>query len=90
MEHVLQQATGVEGGAILAYLSDGHRLRDDNLRELAGSSDQVCHISLNYNNDSLCAQSIFVFNKNYLDYEMEDILVKIRADPALQPEIHSI
>ena len=28
--------------AILAYLSDGRRLRNDNIRELAGAQDQVC------------------------------------------------
>lgn len=31
--------------AILAYLSDGQRLHSDNVRELAGSKDQVCELS---------------------------------------------
>jgi hypothetical protein len=31
----------VDQEAILAYLSDGRRLRNDNIRELAGAQDQV-------------------------------------------------
>jgi hypothetical protein len=31
----------VEEDAILAYLSDGRRLKNDNVRELAGAQDQV-------------------------------------------------
>ena len=41
LERFLYDITGVEEAAVLAYLSDGHRLRDENLRDLAGSSDQV-------------------------------------------------
>lgn len=33
--------TGVEETAVLAYLSDGRRLRDESIRELAGAVDQV-------------------------------------------------
>jgi len=36
----------VEEAAILAYLSDGRRLKNDNVRELAGVQDQVCGSSM--------------------------------------------
>ena len=41
LERFLHEVTGVEEVAVLAYLSDGRRLRDENLRELAGAVDQV-------------------------------------------------
>ncbi|KIJ36373.1 hypothetical protein M422DRAFT_212340 [Sphaerobolus stellatus SS14] len=74
LERFLYDITGVEEDAVLAYLSDGHRLRNENLRDLAGSSDQ----------------SIFVFNKHYLDYELEDVLAQLRIESSLQPEIPSM
>ncbi|KAF8527616.1 hypothetical protein BU17DRAFT_39351, partial [Hysterangium stoloniferum] len=69
LEYFLHQVTGVDEAAVLAYLSDGRRLRDENLRELAGSADQA----------------IFVFNKHYLDYELEDVLMKLRIEPSMHP-----
>jgi len=69
LEHFLHEVTGVDEAAVLAYLSDGRRLRDENLRELAGSPDQA----------------IFVFNKHYLDYELEDVLMKLRVEPSMHP-----
>lgn len=41
LELFLHQETGVEQDAVLAYLSDGRRLTNSNVRELAGSQDQV-------------------------------------------------
>ena len=41
LELFLQQETGVDQDSVLAYLSDGRRLRSDNVRELAGAHDQV-------------------------------------------------
>lgn len=41
LELFLHQETDVEEDAILAYLSDGRRLRNENVRELAGAEDQV-------------------------------------------------
>ena len=41
MEDFLHAHTGVDADAILAYLSDGRRLGNDNVRELAGAPDQV-------------------------------------------------
>ncbi|KAG6828174.1 hypothetical protein H0H92_008905 [Tricholoma furcatifolium] len=58
LESFLHQEIGLEKDAIIAYLSDGRRLTNSNIRELAGVHDQ----------------SIFVFNKNYLDYDLEDVL----------------
>jgi hypothetical protein len=48
LESFLHQETGVEQEAILAYLSDGRRLRNDNIRELAGAQDQVCSTSYHF------------------------------------------
>lgn len=41
LEIFLQQETGVDQDAVLAYLSDGRRLTNNNIRELAGAQDQV-------------------------------------------------
>lgn len=41
LELFLHQQTGVDEEAIIAYLSDGRRLRNDSIRELAGAQDQV-------------------------------------------------
>ncbi|KAF8887526.1 hypothetical protein BD779DRAFT_1526741 [Infundibulicybe gibba] len=71
LELFVFQEAGVEQDAVLAYLSDGRRLTNGNLRELAGSKDQT----------------IFVFNKHYLDYDIVDVLRDLRVEPALQPPI---
>ncbi|KAF5390754.1 hypothetical protein D9757_004449 [Collybiopsis confluens] len=71
LEAFLQQETGLEAEAILAYLTDGRRLTSHNVRELAGAQDQ----------------SIFVFNKYYLDYDLEQVLQKLIAEPSYQPPI---
>ena len=46
LELFLHQETGVEQDAILAYLADGRRLTNTNVRELAGSHDQVHKFTL--------------------------------------------
>ncbi|KAJ3826685.1 putative peripheral membrane protein [Lentinula raphanica] len=71
LEAFLQQETGIEADAALAYLTDGRRLTSHNIRELAGTQDQ----------------SIFVFNKHYLNYELEEVLHKLRVDATFQPPI---
>ncbi|KAA1472524.1 putative peripheral membrane protein [Dentipellis sp. KUC8613] len=71
LELFLHQEIGVEEDAVLAYLSDGRRLRNDNVRELAGSQDQ----------------SIFVFNKYYLDEDLDTVLHELRVEPPLQPSV---
>ncbi|KAG2363479.1 putative peripheral membrane protein [Suillus spraguei] len=71
LEAFLNQETGVDQDAILAYLSDGTRLRTDNVRELVGAHDQT----------------IYVFNKYYLDFDLNDVLHELRVDPPLQPPI---
>ena len=45
LELFLHQETGVDEEAVLAYLSDGRRLRNDNIRDLAGAEDQVRDLS---------------------------------------------
>ncbi|KAF9061726.1 hypothetical protein BDP27DRAFT_1428649 [Rhodocollybia butyracea] len=71
LEIFLQQETGVDADAILAYLTDGRRLTTHNVRELAGSQDQ----------------SIFVFNKYYLDYDSEEVLQSLLVEAVFQPPI---
>lgn len=71
LEIFLHQETGVEQDAVIAYLSDGRRLTNSNVRELAGSHDQ----------------SIYVFNKHYLDYDLDDVLRDLRVEAPLQPPI---
>ncbi|TFK46861.1 putative peripheral membrane protein [Heliocybe sulcata] len=71
LELFLHQETGVDEEAILAYLSDGKRLRNDNIRELAGAQDQT----------------IYVFNKYYLDVDLEEVLQELKVDPPLQPPL---
>ncbi|KAL0959683.1 hypothetical protein HGRIS_011381 [Hohenbuehelia grisea] len=71
LELFIHQETGIDQEAVLAYLSDGRRLLNANLRELAGVHDQ----------------SIFVFNKHYLDFDIEDVLRELRLEAPLQPPI---
>ncbi|KAK0192988.1 putative peripheral membrane protein [Armillaria mellea] len=71
IELFLQQETGVPQEAVLAYLSDGRRLTNVNIRELAGAHDQ----------------SIYVFNKVYLDFDINEVLRDLRVEPAFQPPI---
>ncbi|CCM04884.1 uncharacterized protein FIBRA_07079 [Fibroporia radiculosa] len=71
IESFLEDKTGVLQDHILAYLSDGRRLRDDNIRELASVQDQT----------------IFVFNKRYLDLDVNQVLSDLQIEPALQPPV---
>ncbi|KAI0032877.1 putative peripheral membrane protein [Vararia minispora EC-137] len=71
LELFLHQHTGIEEEAVLAYLSDGRRLRNDNLREFAGASDQA----------------IYVFNKFYLDEDLESVLRELHVEAPLQPPV---
>ncbi|KAH8103090.1 putative peripheral membrane protein [Cristinia sonorae] len=67
----LQNETGVAADCVLAYLADGRRLHDENLRELAGAQDQT----------------IYVFNKAYLDLDMSEVLERVRVHATLQPPV---
>lgn len=42
----LQEVTGVNQDSLIAFLSDGQQLREDNLRDLAGAQDQVDYLIL--------------------------------------------
>ena len=76
--------------AILAYLSDGTRLRTDNVRELVGAHDQASS-SLSIQqlkcSTTVRGQTIYVFNKYYLDFDLNDVLHELRLNPPLQPPI---
>ena len=76
---------------MLAYLSDGRRLRTDNLRDLAGAQDQVCsslYLPFEHAFTSLALhQSIFVFNKYYLDEDFNEVTKLLHLQPPLQPPI---
>ncbi|KAI0277952.1 hypothetical protein BGY98DRAFT_976913 [Russula aff. rugulosa BPL654] len=71
LESFLRKEIGIEESAALAYLSDGRRLRTDNVRDLAGAQDQ----------------SIFVFNKYYLDEDFDEVIKLLHLQPPLQPPI---
>ncbi|KAH9962908.1 hypothetical protein BC827DRAFT_1195700 [Russula dissimulans] len=71
LETFLCREIGIEENAVLAYLSDGRRLRTDNVRDLAGAQDQ----------------SIFVFNKYYLDEDFNEVIKLLHLQPPLQPPI---
>ncbi|KAH9998573.1 hypothetical protein BJV77DRAFT_1156392 [Russula vinacea] len=71
LESFLHREIGIEENAALAYLSDGRRLRTDNVRDLAGAQDQ----------------SIYVFNKYYLDEEFDEVIKLLHLQPPLQPPI---
>jgi autophagy-related protein 11 len=76
---------------VLAYLSDGRRLRTDNLRDLAGAQDQVCpclYLPSQHAFTSLNVhQSIFVFNKYYLDEDFDEVMKLLHLQPPIQPPI---
>ncbi|GBE88766.1 hypothetical protein BKA93DRAFT_774471 [Sparassis latifolia] len=71
LESHLEEKTGVSQDAILAYLSDGRRLRDENIRDLAGVQDQI----------------IYVFNKRYLDLDLNQVLHELWVEPELEPAV---
>ncbi|KAJ7104353.1 putative peripheral membrane protein [Mycena belliarum] len=71
LELFLNQETGIDQDSVLAYLPDGRRLTNSNLRDLTGSQNQ----------------SIFVFNKYYLDLNVDEVLRELRVDAPLQPPI---
>ena len=41
LERFLKEHTGVDEENVLAYLPDGQRLRTENVRDIAGSQNQV-------------------------------------------------
>ncbi|KAG9010228.1 hypothetical protein FRB90_007893, partial [Tulasnella sp. 427] len=67
----LSEVTGFQANAILCFLSDGTQLRNENLRELAGVEDQT----------------IYVFNREYLDLPVDQILADLLVEPQLQPDV---
>lgn len=70
--------------AILAYLSDGTRLRTDNVRELVGAQDQVRVAVPSLVVLTNGGQTIYVFNKHYLDLSLPEVLKELRVEPPLQ------
>ena len=83
----MQQETGVEQDAVLAYLTDGTRLMNANLRELAGANDQVRSPCFSTRSRTHASKTIFVFNKYYLEYEPKEVLRGLHVEPPLQPPI---
>ncbi|CAK5282862.1 unnamed protein product [Mycena citricolor] len=71
VELFIHQETGIDQDAVIAYLPDGKRLTNSNLRELNGSQ----------------TQSIFVFNKYYLDLNMDEVLRELRYQAPMAPPI---
>ena len=84
----LYQEIGVEQDAAVAYISDGKRLTTGNIRDLGSAQDQVSHPQcLKTMKHANVLKFIFVFNKHYLDYEIEDVLRQLHVDPPFQPTI---
>ncbi|PIL23373.1 hypothetical protein GSI_14684 [Ganoderma sinense ZZ0214-1] len=71
LESFICEKTGVPPEAVWAYLSDGRPLKGDNVRELAGLEDQT----------------IYVFNKTYLNADLEQVLHALHSEPQLQPTV---
>ncbi|EPT00582.1 hypothetical protein FOMPIDRAFT_152203 [Fomitopsis schrenkii] len=71
LEQFLEEKAGLYQGDGLAYLSDGRRLTKDNVRDMAGVDDQT----------------IYVFNKRYLDLDVKQVLAELREVPSLQPPV---
>ncbi|TFK25285.1 hypothetical protein FA15DRAFT_668655 [Coprinopsis marcescibilis] len=74
LEQFLHDQIGIDHDAVIAYISNGQRLTNTNIRELAGSQNQT----------------IFVFNKQYLDYDLDDVLRDLRLEPQLQAPMEDI
>ncbi|KAF8903289.1 hypothetical protein CPB84DRAFT_1814678 [Gymnopilus junonius] len=74
LEVFLQREIGVEADAALAFLSDGRRLITSNIRDLGSSQDQY----------------IFVFNQEYLESNVEDVLNQFLVEPPFQPAIEDV
>ncbi|KAI9455244.1 autophagy-related protein 11-domain-containing protein [Lactarius psammicola] len=71
LEAFLRKEIGIEEDAALAYLSDGRKLGTDNVSDLAEVHDQT----------------IFVFNKYYLDRDLDEVVKLLHMEPPLQPPI---
>ncbi|KAJ6463317.1 hypothetical protein C8R45DRAFT_516426 [Mycena sanguinolenta] len=71
LELFLQQETEIAQDSVLAYLPDGRRLTNSNIREL----------------NSTQTPPIYVFNKYYLDLPVDDVPRELRVDAVLQPPI---
>ncbi|OCH89638.1 hypothetical protein OBBRIDRAFT_794051 [Obba rivulosa] len=69
LDSFLVEKTGVAHNALLAYLSDGRRLTKDNVRDIAGVQDQT----------------IYVFNKRYLDLDLTQVFKELHVEPVLEP-----
>ncbi|KAG8767651.1 oligomeric, coiled-coil, peripheral membrane protein, partial [Serendipita sp. 397] len=68
---LLAECTSVDPGSMIMFLSDGQQLREDNIRELSDAQDQT----------------IFVFNRDYLDLEVDEVMsvLGVREGDGLLP-----
>jgi hypothetical protein len=88
LELFLSQEIGIDPDASISYLSDGRRLTNNNIRELGSVQDGVCQrYNLEVSLTHSITQYIFVFNKQYLEYDLEEILKLLRVEPVFQPTI---
>ncbi|PPR01236.1 hypothetical protein CVT24_006000 [Panaeolus cyanescens] len=71
LELFLHNEVDIEPDAVLAYLSNGKRLTTSNIRDIHTVQDQL----------------IFVFNKYFLDYDLDDVLNKLNEHSAFQPPV---
>jgi len=73
------------------FLSDGQQLREDNIRELSGESSPTVALNETYATPLTVIgaqdQSIFVFNRDYLDLEIDEVMsmIGVRDGEGLLP-----
>lgn len=92
LELFLHQEIGIDEDAAVSYLSDGRRLTSANIRDLSSVADQVC-IAPSWAPEFAYApesQLIFVFNKYFLDYDVDIILSQLQDEPRFQPTIEGV
>ena len=85
LELFLHKQIDIDEDAALAYLSDGRRLTSGNVRDLGSAQDGVRGIIFSNANVADNNKYIFVFNKYYIDYEVDHVLQLLRVEPQFQP-----
>ena len=104
LETFLRTEIGIDEGAVQAYLSDGRRLRTENVRDLDSVQDQVCpctpHLAYDIPPKAFpytfvfqaltFIQTIFVFNKYYVHKDIDEAVKLLHLQPPLQLPIHGM
>lgn len=88
----LHDISGVPIDSIVAYLSDGRPLHESGIPESTLSPQDVRSYIVISTMSRIDAgeQHIFVFNKQFLDIEIEDVLSKLSIDSRTAPQLNGI